>query len=455
MSAAVGRMDRFARARKIADAVLYEGYVLYPYRASATKNRLRWQFGVLAPRGWSEAGGCEAWWLQTECLLTAPLAADLAVKIRFLQVQRRQIEERVSGETFRAVDTLRSDSQLWQTWQEGIERTVELETPLAHLLEGYLYPFELNPGGEMDLIRDCHGAIAGRSVRDQAALNGVARLSLEILDPARDLLKLRLRIENVTATDDVGAEREDALPGFLVGLHALLGLSDGSFLSLADPPGWAAAAATTCDNQRAWPILIGAGGSSDVVLASPIILDDDPQVAPESPGDLCDATEIDEILLLRTMTLTDEEKREARATDPRAAAIVDRAESLPPEILERLHGAIRGMREVQPEPAANAPWWDPAVDASFSPDTEVVEVGGVSIGKGCRVRLRPGVRRADAQDMFLADRVAVVEGVFLDVDDRRYLAVTIEDDPAADLKQAHGRYLYFSPDEVEPLGARA
>jgi hypothetical protein len=68
------------------------------------------------------------------------------------------------------------------------------------------------------------------------------------------------------------------------------------------------------------------------------------------------------------------------------------------------------------------------------------------------VRLRPGARRADAQDLFLEDRTAKVEAVVSDVDDETYLAVTLEDDPAADLQQAHGRFLYFRPDEVEPVG---
>ncbi|MBV8995805.1 MAG: hypothetical protein JO287_19360 [Pseudonocardiales bacterium] len=83
------------------------------------------------------------------------------------------------------------------------------------------------------------------------------------------------------------------------------------------------------------------------MLSSPILMDYDyPQVSPESPGDLFDATEIDEILSLRTLTLTDDEKLEARATDPRAAAIIDRVEEFPQEVLERLHGAIRSLRPV-------------------------------------------------------------------------------------------------------------
>ena len=85
------------------------------------------------------------------------------------------------------------------------------------------------------------------------------------------------------------------------------------------------------------------------------------------------------------------------------------------------------------------------------PETDSVEVSGVALAKGSRVRLRPKLQRADAQDMFLDGRVARVEAVFVDVENNNYLAVTLEDDPAADLYQSHGRFLYFQPDEVEPL----
>ena len=154
------------------------------------------------------------------------------------------------------------------------------------------------------------------------------------------------------------------------------------------------------------------------------------------------------------MALTEDEKREARATDERAAAIIDRVDNMPPELLERLHGAVRYLQGVEGEPGEEepelVPWWDPGADRTVSPETDGVVVAGVTVAKGSRVRLRPGQRRADAQDMFLAGREATVEAVFLDVDGNRHLAITLDEDPAADLQRWHGR-LYFSPDEVEPL----
>jgi hypothetical protein len=250
-----------------------------------------------------------------------------------------------------------------------------------------------------------------------------------------------------------------------------LALDDGAFVSMLDPPSGAREAAAGCRNDGTFPVLVGDEGSSDVVLSSPIVLYDHPAVAPESEGDYCDATEIDEILALRVLTLTDEEKAEARGTDARAAAIVDRCDDMPPEVWARLHGAIRSLRPIDAEPgdpfegalddiaepgAAGAtaqPWWDPGVDSEVDPWTDTTWIGGEEVGKGTRVRLRPS-RRADAQDLFLADRTATVAGVFRDVDGNQHLAVTLDDDPAAEVFDWQRRYLYFHPDEVVVLAPR-
>jgi len=454
--AATSRVDElFARARKVAEAVLYEGYVLYPYRASARKNQVRWQFGVVAPRDWSQAGGCEDWWSQTECLVEADADARLSGKTRFLQIRRRQVEtvDESSGR-FRPVPSLETGERLWTSWEEGVEREIDFDVAFRDLRhEEIVRPFSFAGSADDEAIETPSGSVAGRVVRTELPIAGHLRLSGERLDLPSPLYRLRLRVENLTSFAEIGTSRDQALPAFFVAVHTLLGIRRGSFLSLADPPEWARAAASSCRNQRAWPALVGEAGEHDVVLSSPIILDDYPQIAPESLGDLCDATEIDEILTLRTMTLTDEEKREARATDPRAAAIIDRVDALPPEMLERLHGTIRDLRKAAPggDEPPEEPWWNPGADASVDPEKDSIEIRGARVAKGSRVLLCPGARGADAQDMFLTGRTAVVEGVFLDVEDRRYLAVTLEDDPAADLHQWHGRFFYFAPDEVEPM----
>ena len=216
------------------------------------------------------------------------------------------------------------------------------------------------------------------------------------------------------------------------------------------------------------------------MLSSPVILYDHPEVAAESAGDLFDATEIDEILTLRTLALTDAEKREARATDPRAAELIDRLDEHAagdaradarrdpvPEVGARRRAGGPAPGRVPragagAEPAGLAgrrsppgrpqvPWWDPGADTSVSPETDHVVIGGVRVARGSRVRMRPGSRRADAQDLFLVGRTALVEAVLYDVDGQVHVAVSPEHDPVADLQRSHGRFLYFAPDEIEPI----
>jgi hypothetical protein len=446
----------FELARKVADAVLYEGYLLYPYRASAAKNQARWQFGVLMPRLWSESGPDEPWSTRTECLLEPEEATTVRVLVRFLHVQSKTVEVvDVEAGTFNEVPGLPVDGSELIPWDEATEQEVTVTAPLAKLLAGELVtPFERPGGRRVEPVHTVDGRLAGRTVRRRWPVMGSVKLSAERLEGPYGLVRLRLQLENASAWNDPKADRSVALRHSLIAAHSLLGIDQGVFLSLLDPPEWAKPAAEACRNLHTWPVLIGEEGRRDAMLSSPIILYDHPTIAPESPGDLFDATEIDEILTLRTMALTEAEKREARATDERAAAIIDRVDTMPPEMLERLHGAVRYLRGVEgatdeeDEPEL-VPWWDPGADRTVSPETDGVVVAGVTVAKGSRVLLRPG-QRADAQDMFLAGREATVEAVFLDVDGNRHLAVTLDEDPAADLQRWHGRYLYFSPDEVEP-----
>jgi hypothetical protein len=392
-------------AALVADAVLYEGYLLYPYRASAQKNQLRWQWGVLVPRGQSEAAG-ERWASQTEVLVEPRDGALLHVRARCLQLETR------GGEV---------------PWDEGHERHVDAVLPLDG--DGtHEVPFVL-AGGE---------SVEGGVSRRRHPVDGVVLLTIERLPGPYGVVKVQVRVENRTHWRDPTASREEAVRHALVGAHVLLGTSSGRFLSMVDPPEWARPYVEACDNVGTWPVLVG--DADDVMLSSPIILDEHPQIAPESPGVLFDGTEIDEILSLRTLALTDTEKAEARATDPRAAAVIDRVDGMAPEILERLHGAMRDP----------VPWWDPGADRSVSPDTDAVDVGGVQVRRGTRVRLAPR-RNADAQDLFVRGRTALVEAVLFDVDQGTHLAVTIEDDPGADIQRIQGRFLYFAPDEVVPL----
>jgi hypothetical protein len=429
-----GTRVSLAAARAVADAVLYEGYALYPYRASALKNRLRWQFGVLAPRAFSEADGGERWWLEAQCLLELAPGAKLDGELRFLHVERRLVEQRTTGgDGFRAVPSLDVGDRLHVPWDEGEVRTIALsydlapETPPAEAVVAFAVPAALTHELVSAPVRpdEPSGEIRGRVIRQRWTLAGTVRMSVEPVPASRPLHKLRVRVENITPAGlPTPATRDEILPVCCVGAHLLLAVSKGAFVSLRDPPPWARGAAADCASVGTYPVLAGPPGRRDLVLSAPIILDEHPRIAPESPGDLFDATEIDEILTLRTLTLTDDEKREARATSPRTAAVIDRVESMTPETLALMHGAVR---DPAPAPRALAP--------------------------GDRVRLRPGTRRADAQDLFLIGRTATVQAVLEDVDGRGTVAVSLDDDPATELLRWHGRYLYFQLDEIEPLAA--
>ncbi|GGS76268.1 hypothetical protein [Streptomyces cinerochromogenes] len=490
-----------AQLSAVADAVLYEGYLLYPYRRSSAKNRVRWQFGVLLPRNWVErdgpvkpgvSGSADSWYQRTECLVRARHAgAALRVRVRYLQLQHKQVETADTDGGHRPVESLRTaDGVTHLSFEEAVPRETEVVVPLAELVRGGRTAVVGAPAGtEYEPLPSG----AGRIVRRRRQVRAQTSVVAEPLGPG--LYRLRVRTENTADGADPGAPRAAVLGQALLATHTLLEGDGAEFVSLIDPPAGLAEQARGCRNAFTFPVLGGAspdpasddGATGPLLLSAPIILPDHPQVAPESPGDLHDAAEIDEILTLRTMLLTDEEKAEARATDPRAARILDRVETMPREVFARLHGAIRSLTPAQgavptpaqspagptpaqspaaptpaqgtatlppaPSPATGRPvWWQEGGDDGLSPSTDTVLVDGVPVGGGSRVLLCPRGRGADAQDMFLDGRTARVAAVLPDVDGGVHLAVTVDDDPAAELHGWYGRFHYFRPDEVAPLG---
>ena len=450
-------------ARQVADAVMYEGYLLYPYRASSAKNQVRWQFGVLGPTGAAAAGTGEEDAMSTDLVVAQHGGGSVEVYLRFLQVQSRVVE-RWTHEGWEPVDELVVGQTRWIAFHEAVSR----EIPLLGLAIDAPCSLAIGvPGGQEveDLVED--GQVVGRLVRTRWALTGTVQLTPRAgLDARLTVLTLRVANETVWAPGAVAGwtARDVAARRSFVGTHLLLAAEGCRFLSLLDGPSWAEADASSCLQHRCWPVLIAADDGSDAVLVAPIILGDHPTIAPESAGDLFDATEIDEILTLRVMTMTEAEKAEARGTDPRAAAILARCDTMSDDALSRLHGTRRPSG--QPGPAevpvfsdadadaeADVPWWDAGQDARADPDNDSLMVGGVRVAKGSRVMLRP-TRRADAQDIFFSGLTAEVARVYFDVDGNTHVAVMLEDDPGSDLYSATGRFYYFGPEEIEPLPAR-
>ncbi|MDN4642976.1 hypothetical protein [Arthrobacter sp. PsM3] len=447
-------------ARAVADAVLYEGYLLYPYRASSQKNQARWQFGILGPPGAAEAGAGEEPGMSADCLLSPGPHADVELHLRFLQLQTRTVEKADGDGRFSPAAELAIGKSRWLSWDEAVEQEITLGPfPVAQLARAALrLPVEVPAAEEIEELADGTGRTAGRLVRRRQALRGEVGLSAAAVSDG----PLRLRVSVANTAEEAVTEpgnRQDAIAASFIGAHVLLSLRDADFLSLLDPPGWAQDAVAGCSQHRCWPVLAGPEGQADVLLVSPIILYDHPAVAPESPVALYDSTEIDEILTLRVLTLTEEEKSEARATDPRAAAIIDHCEAMSPEELQQLHGILRNphaaefpdSRGILAGTGEEAPaWWTPESEALVEPSTDAVLINGVPVARGSRVRVNPS-RRADAQDLFFAGQTGRVTSVHFDVDGSTHVGLVLETDPAADLHEGYGRSFYYAPEELEPL----
>jgi hypothetical protein len=349
-----------AAVDKIAKAVLYEGYMLYPYRPSSVKNQQRWNFGVLCPQSYSEAqNGNEAWTMQTECLVEGDSETEVEVRARFLQLTARSVGELTTPVSelppnslpeFRAVETMVVDGRRYQPWQEAVEREVIVPArKVAAIARAPMRQKFSCPAEErIEALRESDNRIVGILLRKRNTLSG--EIEISAVEREEGVFQLRVLVRNTTDLDRANdATRDEALMCALVSTHTVLGVHNGRFASLLAPPEQLTEFIASCKNVGTWPVLVGEEGKSDTLLSSPIILYDYPQIAPESAGDLFDGTEIDEILSLRIMTLTDDEKREMSQSDERARQMLERTETMPVEQFMKLHGVLRSLRPVKEE----------------------------------------------------------------------------------------------------------
>ena len=434
------------RVAEIARAVLYEGYILYPYRPSSVKNRQRWTFGGVFPKDYVAQDASESCTMQTECLLHGDPAATVEVEVRFLHLVTREVGELHepaaelppdSTPAWTKVAALDVDGKRYVAWEEAAERQVAAPAlAIARLVTmPARIPFAFAATREVEPIRGADGRCVGALIRTGMSVEGMVEIAATPVAGA--VFRLTVRIANLTPLDPAERpSREAAQCRAFVSTHTLLGVSGGEFLSLLDPPEALAEAASRCANEGTWPVLAGAEGQRQTMLSSPIILYDYPQIAPESPGDLFDGTEIDEILTLRILTMTEEERREMAAVDENARALLARTEALTPAELGRLHGTLRRPGSLHGAHGASPRDAGPKV--------------------GDQVRLHPK-RRADIMDIVLKGKVAVIEAVERDFEDRVHVAVTLLDDPGRDLgvDRMPGHRFFFARDEIELLGPGA
>ena len=440
---------------KIADAILYEGYVLYPYRASSRKNRSRFTFGRVYPKSYSiTQTESEPFVTQTECLLRRGRdEAVVDLRLRFLQPIIREVglfTQPLNGlhgvpenESFRIVPEVHLDGRLYQSWQEAAEREIHLtRASLASLRDRVeSIPFWFPASNEIEPIRDRAGLIRAFIRRRCAQIEGVGTASAERIDDW--VYKVTVTIANLTHVEEVDLTGEGAiLLKTFASTHAILSVSNGEFISLLDPPPAYSSSGADCKNIGTWPVLVGekTNGGADTMLSSPIILYDFPTIAPESPGELFDGTEIDEILTLRVLTMTDEEKSEMNQLDDKTRRILERTESLSKEELLGMHGEMR----------RTGPFEHVSFDANTRPKSVTIE--GTELQVGDAVIIRPK-GRADVMDIALEGKIAVIESIEQDAEDRIYLALVLDEDPGRDLGLARqpGHRFFYGINEVEPF----
>ncbi|HEX6273540.1 MAG TPA: hypothetical protein VFZ53_10875 [Polyangiaceae bacterium] len=369
----------------VAKTLLYEGYLLYPYRKSSVKNAKRWTFGSLYPQAYA-ANGRERSSVTARVLVQgdAPIVGARAVFLAACERTRSGDERRV----------------------EAAPRHVDVDAVRVS---------DLDPPRSMPFALPAEGWVDDGARYATRALEGV--LSVGAKPVMRGVSELCVRLENVTHVAHALTSEDAELVTF-GSAHLALGVEAGAFVSLLDPPAELAAASCACANDGVWPALIGDPARRDRMLASPIIVYDFPALARESHGDYFDATEIDEMLALRLRTLTDAEKLEVYAGDPRAASVLARSEALGARELMALHGA---RRDSEPRP-------------------------------GDRVRLRPRAGR-DAIDVLFSGELATVVSLERDFEGRVYCTVALDADPGRDLAFSGqpGHRFFYELDELERL----
>ena len=374
---------------QLVDSLLWEGYALYPYTPTATKNATPTPFGIVYPPAYAATLASTYDHLELRCVLEAAPDAVLGAEVRFLAPggQRHQAEER-----------------------------------------------------RIDLPSAMVGALARAASHKQVsvACGGqgpplAVELTLEASELGRGEYEATLRVVNCTLVSS-GLDRAGALSRSLLSTHPILRVQGGRFVSPLERP---------CRSINTFPVL--ASGADDVVLGAAIVLPDHPEIAPESRGGLFDSTETEEALLLHVQALSDAERKEIENQDPAVREMIVRAAAATPEQIIALHGRVTVRDPHTTEPPTEPPGLtDPRAGE------ETADVGGVTFRRGAAVVIRPRPD-ADLHARMLDGRSATIERIFTDYDGRTHLGVTIDDDPGQELMRDTGRYLFFFAEEVEVM----
>lgn len=343
--------------------MLYEGYILWPYTRSATKNQQRWTFGGVYPEAYAlQSGGADRSTVRTEVLVEATDGKpSIVATVRFLQVMARQVVKVIDGRD-EPVSEMTVAGERYMSWDEASEREAEIPLEIKTGCAAASMTLNMGSGRFREPLLE-NGKEIGAIVRSWESISGLVTVTSAGIrhndQSGASLHRIGVSISNTNSSTNTS--REEAVRCTLISAHVIVRASGAKFISQTDPPPSLKEHSSTNANIGLWPVLVGDSDRSDTILASPIILDDFPRIAPESPGDLFDGGEIDQLLVLNVLSLTEEEQNEMRASDPKAREILDRCKSLTNEQLMRLHGTVRSNN-----PSASAASNDRSVEGTQS-----------------------------------------------------------------------------------------
>ena len=435
-------------AERLANSLLYEGYALYPYTPTATKNATPTPFGIAYPTAYANHQPAAFDHVRIEVIAQPAEGAEIEGTALFLQAagtRHQATERRVGVGPLPVADLLAAPRELAFAFDSA--------------------PPEQATGSEPEESPD--------------VLSGTVTMSAT--EAGEDRIRVAIRVQNTTPLPEAeaaGMERGEALRRALLSCHAMLGISTGSFASPLENEGELGADVQSCENVNAWPVL--ASPDDDAILGAAILLPDHPQIAPQSNVNFFDNTEIEEALVLHVQALTEEERSAIDTQDPAVREMIERAEETSQEQILSLHGMMQetGIPPLRPlestKPPAPPPglagpevafpeWSEPGIEgteaeppvrppppgpADTAGEDELV-VDGKAFRRGGKVVLRPGTE-GDPYDRMMDGRTATIERIYLDHDGKAYFGVSIDGDPMREILRETGRYLFFFADELEP-----
>jgi hypothetical protein len=345
----ITNVEQLSTLEKITQTVLYEGYSVFPYRRSSTKNVKPVPFGTIYPQVYQKHHPEVHSTTQTECIIQGSAETTVEITVRFLHLQRKRLLkidfERFGQNQFQGSDAIEAGGETHSSGWRAIERKIKLgKHKIAELIDHPLkeeLTFEDEQSSEMIYHED--GKIAGNIILKQSEISGNVNVLAKPVGIEEEGYKITVKITNTTRADHPeSCTRDEIYEQSFLSTNTILQAEEGTFISQADPPETWEKVSETLKNINTWPVLVEKDDRK--ILSSPIILYDYPEIAPESLGDLFDSTEIEELLLLQIAALPEKEKKEIDQADGKMEAMLRRIENSTPEDLMKLHGRLTEIK---------------------------------------------------------------------------------------------------------------